>query len=152
MNLLRTTLDNGLKILIRESHAAPVVSLWAWYRAGVRNEHPGITGISHWVEHMLFKGSERWPESSADQSVAREGGVFNGMTSSDFTTYYETLPAHKISLAMDIEADRMRNIAFDPAEVDAERSVIISERQGNENSPLFLLGEEVSAAAYRVHP
>jgi len=152
MNLLRTTLANGLKILIRESHAAPVVSLWAWYRAGVRNEHPGITGISHWVEHMLFKGSPRWPEGDADQAVAREGGIFNGMTWYDFTTYYETLPAHKISLAMDIEADRMRNVGFDPNDVDAERNVIISERQGNENSPLFLLSEEVAAAAYRVHP
>ena len=152
MNLLRTTLGNGLKVLILESHAAPVVSLWAWYRAGVRYEHPGITGISHWVEHILFKGTERWPEGSADQAVAREGGVFNGMTWYDFTTYYETLPAHKISLALDIEADRMRNVAFDPAEVDAERAIIISERQGNENSPLYLLGVEVAAAAYRVHP
>ncbi len=152
MNLLRTTLDNGLKVLIRESHTAPVVSVWVWYRAGVRNEHLGVTGISHWVEHMAFKGSERWPEGAADQAVSREGGVFNGMTWYDFTTYYETLPAHKISLALDIESDRMRNIIFAPEEVESERTVIISERQGNENSPLFLLGEEVSAAAYRVHP
>jgi zinc protease len=152
MNLLRTTLDNGLKVLISESHAAPVVSVWAWYRAGVRNERQGITGISHWVEHMLFKGSERWPEGAADEAVAREGGASNGMTWYDFTTYYETLPAHKISLALDIESDRMHNAAFDPDEVESERTIIISERQGNENSPLFLLGEEVSAAAYRVHP
>ena len=152
MALLRTTLDNGLRVLIHESHAAPVVSVWAWYRAGVRNEHQGVTGISHWVEHMLFKGSERWPEGAADEAVAREGGVFNGITWYDFTTYYETLPAHKISVALDIESDRMRNITFTPEEVESERSVIISERQGNENSPLFLLSEEVSAAAYRVHP
>ncbi|MEJ5308808.1 MAG: pitrilysin family protein [Anaerolineae bacterium] len=152
MTLLRTKLDNGLQILIRESHAAPVVSVWVWYRAGVRNERQGMTGISHWVEHMLFKGSERWPEGAADQAVAREGGVFNGMTWYDFTTYYETLPAHKISVALDIESDRMRNATFDADEVESERTVIISERQGNENSPLFLLNEEVAAAAYRVHP
>lgn len=152
MTLLRTKLDNGLQVLIRESHAAPVVSVWAWYRAGVRNERQGMTGISHWVEHMLFKGSERWPEGAADEAVAREGGVFNGMTWYDFTTYYETLPTHKISVALDIESDRMRSAAFDADEVESERSVIISERQGNENSPHFLLGEEVSAAAYRVHP
>ena len=152
MTLLRTKLGNGLQVLIRESHAAPVVSVCAWYRAGVRNERQGMTGISHWVEHMLFKGSERWPEGAADEAVAREGGMFNGMTWYDFTTYFETLPAHKISLALDIESDRMRNVAFDPDEVESERTVIISERQGNENSPLFLLGEEVSAAAYRVHP
>jgi zinc protease len=152
MTVLRTTLDNGLQVLIRESHAAPVVSVWAWYRAGVRNERPGITGVSHWVEHMLFKGSQRWPEGAADEAVAREGGAFNGMTWYDFTTYFETLPAHKISVALDIESDRMRNATFNPDEVEAERSVIISERQGNENSPMFLLSEEVSAAAYRVHP
>lgn len=152
MTLLRTKLDNGLQVLIRESHAAPVVSVWVWYRAGVRNERQGITGISHWVEHMLFKGSERWPEGAADEAVAREGGVFNGMTWYDFTTYYETLPAHKISVALDIESDRMRNAAFEPDEVESERTVIISERQGNENSPHFLLGEELLAAAYRVHP
>ncbi len=152
MTLLRTKFDNGLQVLIRESHAAPVVSVWVWYRAGVRNERQGMTGISHWVEHMLFKGSERWPEGAADEAVAREGGVFNGMTWYDFTTYYETLPAHKISVALDIESDRMRNAAFDADEVESERTVIISERQGNENSPHFLLGEEVSAAAYRVHP
>jgi len=152
MTLLRTKLDNGLQVLIRESHAAPVVSVWAWYRAGVRNERQGMTGISHWVEHMLFKGSERWPEGAADEAVAREGGAFNGMTWYDFTTYYETLPAHKISVALDIESDRMHNAAFNADEVESERSVIISERQGNENSPLFLLSEEVSAAAYRVHP
>ena len=152
MALLRTKLDNGLQVLIRESHTAPVVSVWVWYRAGVRNERQGLTGISHWVEHMLFKGSERWPAGAADEAIAREGGVSNGMTWYDFTTYYETLPAHKISVALDIESDRMRNAAFDPDEVEAERSVIISERQGNENSPHFLLGEEVAAAAYRVHP
>jgi len=152
MTLLRTKLDNGLQVLIRESHAAPVVSAWVWYRAGVRNERQGMTGISHWVEHMLFKGSERWPEGAADEAVAREGGVFNGMTWYDFTTYYETLPAHRISVALDIESDRMHNATFTPEEVESERSVIISERQGNENSPHFLLSEEVLAAAYRVHP
>ena len=152
MNLLRTTLDNGLKVLIRESHTAPVVSFWVWYRVGSRNEHTGITGISHWVEHMLFKGTPRWPQDAADEAVSREGGTFNGLTWYDFTTYYETLPAHKISLALDIESDRMGNALFDPAEVESERTVIISERQGAENSPLFLLSEEISSAAYRVHP
>ncbi|MBN1487219.1 MAG: insulinase family protein [Anaerolineae bacterium] len=151
MNLMKTKLDNGLTVLIRESHTAPVASFWVWYRVGSRNEHLGITGISHWVEHMLFKGTERWPQGSIDQSVAREGGVFNGMTWYDFTTYYETLPVEKVSLAMDIESDRMSNAVFDPEEVAAERTVIISERQGNENSPLFQLSEEVYGAAFRVH-
>lgn len=152
MNLLRTTLANGLKVLIRESHTAPVASCWLWYRVGNHNERPGITGASHWVEHMLFKGTKRWPEGKADQSVNRVGGVFNGMTSHDFTAYYETLPVERISLALDIEADRMRNVVFDPAEFESERGVIISERQGQENSPLFLLQQALMQAAYQQHP
>lgn len=152
MNLLRTTLDNGLKVLIREGHTAPVASFWIWYRVGSRNERPGLTGVSHWVEHMLFKGTSRWPEGKAEQSIARVGGVFNGMTWYDFTTYYETLPVERLSMALDIEADRMVNVDFDPAQVESERTVIISERQGNENSPMFLLQEAVMATAYQVHP
>ncbi len=152
MALLRTTLDNGLVVLIQEMHTAPVASLWVWYRAGTRNEHQGISGVSHWVEHMLFKGTDRWPAGAADKAVAREGGTFNAMTWYDFTTYYETLPVDKLPLALEIESDRMRNAHIDDADVASERTVIISERQGEENSPLFLLSEEVAAAAYRVHP
>jgi zinc protease len=151
-NLLRTKLRNGLTVMIRESHTAPVASFWIWYRVGSRNEHLGITGASHWVEHMLFKGTERWPPGKLDQAVSREGGYYNGGTQRDFTIYYETLPVRKISLAMDIEADRMSNAVFTNEDVSSERTVIISERQGNENSPLFRLMEEVSSAAYRVHP
>jgi zinc protease len=147
-----TTLDNGLEIFAQRSATAPVVSFWVWYRVGTRNEHPGLTGVSHWVEHMLFKGTDRWPSGRADQVISREGGVYNGMTWQDFTTYYETLPVDRLDLALDIESDRMQNATFREEEVDSERTVIISERQGHENSPHFLLGEEVIAAAYRVHP
>ena len=152
MNLLKTTLENGLTVVLRESHSAPVTSVWVWYRVGSRNEHLGITGISHWVEHMLFKGTERWPRQKLDQAIAREGGYVNAMTWYDFTTYFETLPAGKAYMALDIEADRMKNALFEPQEVAAERTVIISERQGSENSPLFLLDEELTAAAFRLHP
>jgi len=152
LNLLKTRLDNGLSVLLRESHTAPVVTFWVWYRVGSRNEHQRITGISHWIEHMLFKGTERWPRQKLDHSLGRVGGYYNAMTWYDFTAYFETLPAHKANLALDIEADRMVNALFDPAEVEAERTVVISERQGKENSPTFLLDEEIAAAAYRVHP
>jgi zinc protease len=152
LNLLKTTLNNGLTVLVKESHTAPVTTFWVWYRVGSRNEHRGITGISHWVEHMLFKGTENWPRQKLDQSLARVGGYYNAMTWYDFTAYYETLPANKVRLALEIESDRMSNALFDPQEVEAERTVIISERQGRENSPTFLLEEELSAAAYRVHP
>ena len=144
-------LANGLKVLLKEIHTAPLVSLWLWYRVGSRNETPGVTGISHWTEHMQFKGTERYPAEVLDKAVAREGGYRNAMTFLDWTTYFETLPADKIDLALDLEADRMYNSLFEAEEVESERTVIISERQGNENEPMFLLSEEVQAATFRVH-
>jgi zinc protease len=145
-------LPNGMTLLLKEMHAAPVTSFWVWYRVGSRNEHLGVTGISHWVEHMLFKGTPNYSESELDRLVSREGGIRNGMTWLDWTTYYETMPSHKIDLALRIEADRMVNSLVDPAEVDSERTVIINERQGSENSPVFRLVEDVQAAAFKVHP
>ncbi|MFN2115012.1 MAG: M16 family metallopeptidase [Anaerolineae bacterium] len=148
----RHVLDNGLTVLVRPTHHAPVATFWMWYGVGSRNETPGRTGISHWVEHMLFKGSERYPAGEMDRLVAREGGVFNGLTWVDFTTYFETLPADRIDLALDIEADRMTSALFRPEDVDSERTVVISEREGNENSPMFLLSEEVQTIAIKAHP
>ncbi len=149
---VKTQLPNQLTVLVKEAHAAPVASFWVWYRVGSRNEHLGITGSSHWVEHMLFKGTQAFPKGVAEKAIAREGGTFNGMTWYDFTTYFATLPAGRIKLALRIEADRMVNSLFDPDETAAERTVIISERQGAENNPEFLLNEELMAAAFRVHP
>lgn len=100
---------------------------------------------------MQFKGTKRYPAEVLDKAVAREGGYRNAMTFLDWTTYFETLPADKIDLALDLEADRMYNSLFESEEVESERTVIISERQGNENEPMFLLAEEVQAAAFRVH-
>lgn len=149
--VLKATLPNGLTIILKENHNAPVATFWAWYRVGSRHERSGITGISHWVEHMLFKGTRTFPKATVDKMVSREGGVWNGMTWLDFTTYYETLPAAKIDLALQIESDRMVNALFKPNEVESERTVIISERQGNENQPHFQLGETMQAAAFYVH-
>jgi zinc protease len=149
---IKTQLSNGLTVLVKEAHAAPVASFWVWYRVGSRNEHLGITGISHWVEHMLFKGTDAFPQSAADKAIAREGGAFNGMTWYDFTTYYATLPADRIELGLRIEADRMANVPFDPDTTAMERTVIISERQGAENNPEFLLSEALMGSVFRVHP
>ncbi|MCS7060220.1 MAG: pitrilysin family protein [Anaerolineae bacterium] len=149
---IKAVLPNGLTIVLRENHAAPVASLWIWYRVGSRNEHPGMTGAAHWVEHLLFKGTPRYTESEMDRLISREGGARNGMTWIDWTTYYETLPADKIDLALDIEADRMVNALIEPADVRNERAVILNERRGAENSPTFRLFEEVQAAAFKVHP
>jgi zinc protease len=144
-------LDNGLTVLLKESHSAPLISWWVLYRVGSRNERTGQTGISHWVEHMMFKGTEKFPGGELDRLIDRQGGMWNAQTSTDYTAYYETMPADRIGLALELEADRMMNAGFTPEEVESERTVIISERQGAENSPLFWLGEEVTAAAFRVH-
>jgi zinc protease len=148
----RRALPNGLTIITKEMHAAPVVSFWVWYRVGARNEHVGITGVSHWVEHMMFKGTPTMGKGQMDLMVAENGGTFNAFTSNDWTAYFETLPADRLDLGIRIESDRMVNSLFDPDEVSAERTVIISEREGTENEPDRLLGEEVSAAAFKVHP
>jgi zinc protease len=147
----RARLRNGLLVLLKEIHAAPLISLWVWYRVGSRNERAGLTGISHWVEHMQFKGTPIFPAGSLDRAVSREGGVWNAMTWLDWTAYYETLPADRIDLGLRLEADRMTESNFAPKEVTSERTVIVSERQGYENEPTFRLSEEVQAAAFRVH-
>jgi len=145
-------LPNGLKVLLKEIHSAAIISHWIWYRVGSRDEIPGGTGLSHWVEHMQFKGTPQFPGSVLDKAISREGGVWNAFTFVDWTTYLETMPADKIDLALRLEADRMVNSIFDPEEVDSERTVIISERQGHENEPIFQLSEAMRAAAFKVHP
>ncbi|NQT50515.1 insulinase family protein [bacterium] len=145
-------LDNGLTLLTHERHTAPVASVWAWYRVGSRHERPGLTGASHWVEHMLFKGGTEFGKGEIFKQVARHGGVNNGFTWVDFTAYFETLPAEALDLGLRIEADRMANALFDPDEFESERSVIIAEREGAENNPSYLLEEEIDATAFREHP
>ncbi|MDQ5823901.1 MAG: insulinase family protein [Chloroflexota bacterium] len=142
---------NGLKLISKEVHAAPVVSFWVWYKVGARDEHIGITGISHWVEHMMFKGTSNRGKGRIMQVVAENGGTLNAFTSDDWTAYFETLPSDRLDLGISIESDRMVNSLFDPAEVASERTVIISEREGHENEPDYMLNEEVSATAFKVH-
>ena len=148
----KSNLANGLTVVLKEMHHAPVISFWVWYRVGSRNEIPGITGASHWVEHMMFKGSPNFPPGSLDRLVSREGGRFNAFTWIDFTAYYETLPANRIDLALRIESDRMTKAIMTEEEVESERTVILSERHMYENNPSFLLREELVGAAFRVHP
>lgn len=147
----KTQLSNGLVVLLKEIHSAPIITHWVWYRVGSRNEVPGITGASHWVEHMQFKGTSQFPAAVLDKAISRDGGYWNAFTYLDWTTYFATMPADKIDLVIRLEADRMLNSAFNPDDVASERTVIISEREGNENEPLFKLGEEIQAAAFRVH-
>ncbi len=151
-HLTQTTLSNGLKVFLKEIHTAPIISSWLWYRVGSRDEVQGRTGISHWVEHMQFKGTPQFPSNVLDKAISREGGTWNAFTYMDWTAYFETMPANKIDLALRLESDRMINSQFDANEVASERTVIISEREGSENEPLFLLGEAIQQAAFRIHP
>jgi len=146
------TLNNGLKVLLKEVHASPVVSVWSWYKVGSKNERPGITGISHWVEHMNFKGTKEFSKGDMWNLVERAGGYENGYTWLDVTTYVETLPRDKLDLGLKMEKERMASSLFDSAEVSTERGVIISELQGGENYPETNLDEKLWSLAYDAHP
>lgn len=149
--VVSTRLRNGLEVRLKEIHTAPLITSWVWYRVGSRNERPGDTGLSHWVEHMQFKGTPAYPAGTLDGAISRNAGIWNAFTWIDWTAYFETMPQDRADLALRIEADRMQNSLFDPKEVESERTVIISERQGSENEPTFRLSEEVHAAAFRLH-
>ena len=96
----------------KEIHTAPIISSWVWYRVGSRDEVQGRTGVSHWVEHMQFKGTQQFPANVLDKSISREGGTWNAFTYIDWTAYFETMPADKIDLALRLESDRMVNSQF----------------------------------------
>lgn len=149
---MQRVLPNGLTALARQQTGAPIASLWVWYRVGGRNEVAGITGISHWLEHMQFKGTDKIGPGEIFRTITANGGTLNGFTWLDYTAYYETLPIDKLQVGLEIEADRMVNSRISAEEVASERTVIISERQGNENNPGFLLSEEIAGAAFRAHP
>src|SRR5688572_30145466 len=134
-NLRRTTLDNGLEILLYPSFDAPVASFWVWYRVGSRNELPGQTGVTHWVEHMMFKGTPTVGIGELMLTVNSNGGELNAFTSYDYTAYHQTLPADRVQIAVQLEADRMVNLLMEPAETESERTVILSELQGAMNNP-----------------
>jgi len=147
-----TTLDNGLRVILREVRERPLVGVWMWYRVGGRNELPGTTGVSHWVEHMLFKGGKRFGKGDITKEISRRGGALNAFTWIDCTAYYETLPSSELDLALAIESDRIYDTRIEPDEAEAERTVVISEREGSENYPEFWLREEVQSIAWREHP
>jgi len=149
--ILKTKLKNGMTVILKEHHVAPVTTWWVWYKVGSRNEPTGLTGVSHWVEHMMFKGTKKFPAGLLDKAVSRDGGMWNAMTWIDWTAYYETMPNDKIELGLRLEADRMVNSLFPVKEVASERTVIISEREGSENEPTFHMSEQVRKTAFTVH-
>src|SRR6187401_2036120 len=131
----RTVLDNGLTVLTRELHTSPIVTAMIWYRVGSRNEEFGQTGKSHFLEHMLFKGTNRFKKGEIDLLTLKNGGSNNAFTSQDFTAYYFNFASDRWQVALEIEADRMVNCAFAPDEFEAEKKVVIEELKTGLDSP-----------------
>src|SRR6266540_4282428 len=152
-DVAEATLDNGLRVLVLEDHRSPVVSIQLWYRVGSRNERPGATGLAHFLEHMMFKGTPTHGKGEFARLVEQNGGRDNAFTTQDVTSYFVDIAADKLDLVIELEADRMHNLLLDPKEIDSEREVIIEERRTRtEDDPGGFLGEEVSSIAFKAHP
>ena len=147
----RVVLDNGLTVYVRPMRTAPLASVWCWYHVGSKDERRGQTGISHWVEHMNFKGTTNIPRDQVKGIIEQFGGSWNGYTWIDQTTYLETAITAALDRMLFIEAERMAGCLYHPDDVASERTVIISELQGGENDPEQVLDTEVTAAAFKAH-
>ncbi|OYT71758.1 MAG: peptidase M16 [Chloracidobacterium sp. CP2_5A] len=148
----RHILSNGLTVLLKEATSSPIVSAMIWYRVGSRNEPAGKTGLSHFLEHMMFKGTRRLGKGEIDHLTLVNGGRNNAFTWMDFTAYYFAFAADRWDVALEIEADRAQNAAFDPAEFESERQVVLEELQMCLDSPFDALEMEIWATAFRQHP
>src|SRR4051812_2548588 len=150
--LRRATLANGLTVLVQEEHTAPLASVWCWYKVGSKDERAGLTGVSHWVEHMNFKGTTNIPRDQVKGIIEQFGGSWNGYTWIDQTTYLETATKDALDRMLFIESERMANGLYHPDDCDSERTVIIAELHGGENDPDQFLDQEVVATAFKAHP
>ena len=151
--LYRHSLKNGMTVLTMERHIAPLIYHQLTYRVGSRDESLGITGISHVVEHLMFKGTPKYGKGEASKVITKNSGVFNAFTMNDMTSYYEYLPANKINIAFEIESDRMQNCIFDPTEFKSEVEVIKQERRmRTESQANGILQEAMNSIAYNSHP
>ena len=151
--LYRHSLKNGMTVLTMERHIAPLIYHQVTYRVGSRDETLGITGISHVVEHLMFKGTPKYGKGEASKTITKNSGVFNAFTMNDMTSYYEYLPANKINVAFEIESDRMQNCTFDPTEFKSEVEVIKQERRmRTESQANGILQEAMNSIAYNSHP
>ena len=151
--VVAATLENGLRVLLLEDARSPIVSFQVWYRVGSRDEHRGATGIAHFLEHMMFKGTPTHGAKQFARLVEENGGQDNAFTSQDVTSYYVDIAADKVDLVIDLEADRMQNLLLDAKEISSEREVVIEERRTRtEDDPGGFLGEEVGSIAFKAHP
>ena len=146
-------LANGLQVIVVPDHRAPVVTHYVWYRVGSADEPPGKSGIAHFLEHLMFKSTDRIASGAFSKAIARMGGQDNAFTSHDVTGYYQRIAKDRLKTVMEMEADRMRNLKLAEKEVMTEREVIIEERRSRtENNPSSILSEQMSAALYQNHP
>ncbi len=146
-------LDNGLTVLLLEDHRAPVVTLQVWYKVGARNEQIGITGISHLLEHLMFRGTPKYGEGEFSRLIKQRGGRLNAFTSADHTVYFEQVTTAHLDLMLELEADRMANLSLDQDDLEAERQIVMEERRlRTSDDPASELWEQVSAVAYTAHP
>jgi len=147
------TLSNGMKVFILEDISIPNVAMYFFYKVGSRNEYPGITGISHFFEHMMFNGAKKYGPKEFDRVMEANGGSNNAYTSQNLTVYQDWFPNQTMEVMFDLEADRIENLNFDSTMIESERGVILSERStGLENDPMEELWDEVQAAAFTAHP
>ncbi len=146
-------LSNGMRVLIHPDHDIPNVALYLFFKVGSRNERPGVTGMSHFFEHMMFNGAKKYGPKQFDTQMEKNGGRNNAYTSRDVTVYTDWFPKAALELMFDMEADRIRDLAFDPKIIESERGVVYSERRSSvDNSNIGTLYEQLNAAAFMAHP
>ena len=151
--VFEATLRNGMKVILLENHKVPLVTFQVWYRVGSRNEEWGKTGLSHVLEHMMFKGTQKVPPEEFTRMIQENGGNFNAFTSNDYTAYFENLSSDRIQVAIDLESDRMQNLILRQEDFQTERMVVMEERRlRTEDNPQAFLVEQVMATAFQVHP
>lgn len=146
-------LDNGLTVLVHEDHSRPILSYQQWFRVGSSHEKPGRTGLAHFFEHLMFKGTKKYPKEAYDRILQANGGSNNAFTTEDLTGYYTNLPSDKLELIVDIESDRLRNLVFDEKEINSEREVVKEERRMRyENNNYGALYEKLRSTVYKTGP
>jgi len=153
LKVTEKVLPNGLKVLLKEEHKAPVVTFQIWYKVGARNEKLGTTGMSHLLEHMMFKGSKKYGPKQFSQVVQRNGGNDNAFTGKDYTAYFENFASDRVAISLDLESDRMQDLLIDPKEFLSERDVVKEERRmRTDDDPTNTMVEQMTAAAFIAHP
>jgi zinc protease len=153
LKVQRVKLENGLTVLLHEDHSVPTIAFWQWYRVGSRDERPGITGISHFFEHMMFNGSKNVPPKQYDQILESNGGYSNAFTSNDMTAYYEEIASDRLGTVLRLDSDRMASLSLLPEQLKSEIEVVKEERRlRTDNDIQGMLSEQLYATAYNASP